>query len=81
MLGPRMRAPLDLEESYFASTEHNDTISWLTSETESTMLQLDVSPPAHAAAWEVDATIDPALLSQREDLESSINQVAPMQHS
>jgi hypothetical protein len=71
-----------VEESYSASADYGDTMAWYISDTDSTMLQSGLSPPALAPGWDVDATIDPALLlTQHQDLENFSNDAAPIQQS
>ena len=68
-----------LENSYSDSTDYDDTMAWFVSETGSTMLQSGVSTSAPAPVWDVDATIDPALLlTQHQDLDPS--DAAPIHH-
>lgn len=78
----RSLASSHIEESYSVSANYDDTTSWPISDTDSVMLQSDVLPPALAPSWDVDATINPALLVTRhQDLETFPNEAAPIQHS
>jgi hypothetical protein len=70
-----------VEESYSASAYYDDTMAWFISNTDSAVLQSEVSPSAPAPVWDVDATIDPALLlTQHQDLENYSNDAAPIHH-
>jgi hypothetical protein len=70
-----------VEESYSASADYDDTMAWFISNTDSAVLQSEVSPSAPAPVWDVDATIDPALLlTQHQDLENYSNDAAPIHH-
>ena len=70
-----------VEESYSASADCDDTMVWFISNTDSAVLQSKVSPSAPAPVWDVDATIDPALLLiQHQDLENYSNDAAPIHH-
>ena len=69
------------EESYLASADYDDSQAWFNSNTDSTMLQSEVSPFAPAPVWDVEATIDPALLlNQHQVPENYPNVAAPIQH-
>jgi len=69
------------ETSYSASADYDDTMAWFISDTDSAMLQSGVSPSAPAPVWDVNATIDPALLlTQHQDLENYPNNAAPIHH-
>jgi hypothetical protein len=68
-----------VEESYSASADYDDTMAWFISNTDSAVLQSRVSPSAPAPVWDLDATIDPALLlTQHQDLENYSNNATPI---
>lgn len=70
------------EEGYSAPTDYEDTMRWFPSAVDSTELQSGEPPPALLPEWEVDATIDPALLlTQHQCLESYPNNATPIQQS
>jgi len=59
-----------VEEGYVASTEYEDT----------GVFQSSASSSAEAPVWDVDATIDPTLLTQHQDWENSSNNAVPIHH-
>jgi len=70
-----------VQESYSDSPNDDDTMAWSISNTNSTVIQSAVSPSAPTPFWDVDATIDPALLlAQGQDLENYSNDAAPIHH-
>jgi hypothetical protein len=70
------------EESYSPSVDYDDTMAWFISDTDSSMPRYGVSPPAPAPSWDIDATIDPALLlTQYQNGGNFPNDAAPIQQS
>ncbi|KAK0111627.1 hypothetical protein ONS95_001973 [Cadophora gregata] len=70
-----------VDESYSASAGYDNTMTWFISNTDSALLQSEVSTSAPTPVWGLDATIDPALLlTQHQDLENYSSDAAPIHH-